>query len=544
MPSSVTSSAAAASCAILSSLLLDSAAAGPSLRTSSPAAFAPSMPLAAGHALRAAAPLRPAAVSKLSMSGGGGWTPGGGGGIDIIGGNAPKRGGKGARNSEGFQDSGLGFEIPVGAKVTSKELETKTPGDPEVILAELAFSNPMEMPKIIERNLPYLDDGFFTYIDNKIKSTPDKEESETLTLLKEAVVDLKTQIQAAISSAKKQAEAEQALLDAKEEGKDLDAGAVASDILGTFDESDLAVASYDTLMDEVRRDPATLESAVEASYDRFDMRFLERLNERIDAAEGEERESLSALNGAIQQQMSARIQKASAQLQDILKAGNPDQMMEQLAVVNAKGGLDDALILLIEANIEMAKKANAGPAVQVMTALRNKAIEYKDESMPKEMKLVRQLLRTDDKEARRQLLLDAFTPKDKMYTDEGVEMENQNVDGRRFVEALRNLIQNFGNIDPKFLSKVDEIAKESEIAARDIFGLEEKDVSTMQEEAFHDRTVSVWDLEQLEEAYVENGEKAPWQFPSRAGWDEEGNMVIGGDSFKKGQDGEGSNVIW
>jgi len=477
------------------------------------------------------------------MSGGGGWNPTpGNGGIDIIGGGAPKRGG-GPSNTEGFQDSGLGFEIPVGAKVnTGKEIDAKAPGDPELILAELAFSNPMEMPKIIERNMPYLDDAFFKYLDNKIETTPDKEEEETLSLLKEAVVDLQEQIQAAISSAKKQAQAEQAIEDAKKEGEDTTA--VASEILGTFDESDLAVASYDKLIDEVRADASDLEAAVEASYDRFDMRFLERLQERIDVAEGEERDSLSALNGAIQQQMSARIQKASAQLQDILKAGNPDQMMEQLAVTNAKGGLDDSLILLIEANIEMAKKANAEPAVQVMTALRNKAIEYKDESMPKEIRLVRQLLRTDDKEARRKLLLEAFTPKDKMYTDEGMEMENQNVNGRRFVDALRALIQNFGNIDPKFLSKVDQIAKESEIAARDIFGLEEKDVATLQEEAFHDRTVSVWDLEQLEEAYVENGDKAPWQYPSRAGWDEQGNMVIGGDSFQKNKDDGGSNVIW
>ena len=36
--------------------------------------------------------------------------------------------------------------------------------------------------------------------------------------------------------------------------------------------------------------------------------------------------------------MSSRVQRASSSLQTILKAGNPDQMKEQLAVLNAKVG--------------------------------------------------------------------------------------------------------------------------------------------------------------------------------------------------------------
>jgi hypothetical protein len=37
--------------------------------------------------------------------------------------------------------------------------------------------------------------------------------------------------------------------------------------------------------------------------------------------------------------MSSRVQRASSSLQTILKAGNPDQMKEQLAVLNAKASL-------------------------------------------------------------------------------------------------------------------------------------------------------------------------------------------------------------
>jgi len=98
--------------------------------------------------------------------------------------------------------------------------------------------------------------------------------------------------------------------------------------------------------------------------------------------------------------------------------------------------------------------ANAGPAIQVLSSLREAAIEYKDESMPAEIRLIRKLLRTDDKDARRQLFVEAFTPKDKMYNEDGMELPNQGVDGRRFVQALRGLIQDFGNVDKKFLDQV------------------------------------------------------------------------------------------
>jgi hypothetical protein len=33
--------------------------------------------------------------------------------------------------------------------------------------------------------------------------------------------------------------------------------------------------------------------------------------------------------------------------------------------------------------------------------------------------------------------------------------------------------------------------------------------------------------------------QAPWNKPGRGGWDEDGNMVIGGTAFKKGGDADG-----
>ena len=107
----------------------------------------------------------------------------------------------------------MGIDIPVGGSGGQGDAP-KAKGQPyEVLLAQLAFSNPMELPKIVESNLLTLDDSFFAckseyarssqssalirgraVMDSKITGTNDKEEKETLTLLKDAVVDLKKTI--------------------------------------------------------------------------------------------------------------------------------------------------------------------------------------------------------------------------------------------------------------------------------------------------------------------------------------------------------------
>ena len=43
----------------------------------------------------------------------------------------------------------------------------------------------------------------------------------------------------------------------------------------------MAVLSYDKFIDELTVDPSRIDTAVEAAFDRIDMRFLERLNERV-----------------------------------------------------------------------------------------------------------------------------------------------------------------------------------------------------------------------------------------------------------------------
>ena len=52
-----------------------------------------------------------------------------------------------------------------------------------------------------------------------------------------------------------------------------------------------------------------------------------------------------------------------------------------------------------------------------MQMLRDKAVDYKDQSMPEEIRLIRKLLRTDDEEARRKMLVEAFKPRWSVLSD-------------------------------------------------------------------------------------------------------------------------------
>ena len=78
-----------------------------------------------------------------------------------------------------------------------------------------------------------------------------------------------------------------------------------------------------------------------------------------------------------------------------------------------EGKIDEAFLLLLEANADQADAAGATGPAQLMRKLQKRAMEEKDkQSSTKEVKLLRQLLREDDPAKREELLEEAFTPKD------------------------------------------------------------------------------------------------------------------------------------
>ena len=112
----------------------------------------------------------------------------------------------------------------------------------------------------------------------------------------------------------------------------------------------------------------------------------------------------------------------------------------------------------------------------------------------------------------------AFTPRKAVMRADGSMSSGVDNDAKEFVKALRKLIQEFGNVEKSFVEKLGRIGEESEEVARKIYALGDKDVSEIQDEAFHKRSVSVWELERLELSESFQGRKAPWEFAQPAGF--------------------------
>lgn len=387
----------------------------------------------------------------------------------------------------------------------------------EILLAEMRFSDPSKLPVIVQNNLDQLDEEFYRFLQQKIDNSPDLEERETLRVLQSAITDVMKQLLDAVPPE----EAEAAMKDSQEPN------------INTSTSNEIAAASYDELIDEIKsaRDvsnPAALKTAVEASYQRIDLRLLERINERI-SFKGSDSEALIDLRNVISVVMNERIQAGTESVRTVLAAGDAIAMRKQIDTLARKGKLDDAFILLLQANLDQAKKANAQQAVEVLSLALNHAQSVKDVQLEPEVRLIRALLRTEDSEARTKMLMDSFKSRGSVTLVDGTVTSGIAVDGKKFVAALRKLIEEFGNVDEKFVLKLSSIGEESEAVARKLYDMEDKDVQDLQDEAFHKRTVSVWDLEKYEVEEEISGRTAGWEGRLGAipeGFGDDGKMQI------------------
>lgn len=387
----------------------------------------------------------------------------------------------------------------------------------EILLAEMRFSDPSKLPIIVQNNLDQLDEEFYRFLQKKIDNSPDLEERDTLRVLQGAITDVMKQL---LDSVPPEA-AEAAMKESQDSS------------ISTSTSNDIAAASYDELIDEITsaRDvsnPAALKTAVEASYQRIDLRLLERINERV-SSNGPDSEALADLRKVISVVMNERIQAATESVRTVLAAGDATAMRKQIDTLARKGKLDDAFILLLQANLDQAKKANAQQAIEVLSLALNHAQSVKDVQLEPEVRLIRALLRTDDSEARKKMLMDSFKSRGSVTLVDGTVTSGIAVDGKRFVSALRKLIEEFGNVDEKFVLKLSTIGEESEAVARQLYDMEDKDVQDLQDEAFHKRTVSVWDLEKYEVEEEISGRKAGWEGRLGAipeGFGDDGKMQI------------------
>lgn len=398
----------------------------------------------------------------------------------------------------------------------------------EILLAELRFSDPDKLPGLIENSLDLLDDDFYAFIETKIKESTDIEERDTLRSLRDAITDVMTQILDAAAKAEKESATD----------------SQASDSSATpSSSSDVAEATYDELIDTFLnartnaspdKDPegasAALKVSVEMNYHRIDMRMLERLTSRISAGD-DQIEGLTAIRDTISVAMNQRVGSATESLKEVLSSGDMAAMRLKIDAFARKGKIDDAFILLLQANIEQAKNAGVQQAVDALTAVLDHAASTKETLLDPEIRLIRRLLRTEDAEARANMLIESLQSRGSVTLMDGSSTSGVAVDGKKFVIALRGLIEDFGNVDEKFVLKLSKIGEESEAVARKLYDMEDKDIQDFQNEAFHKRTVSIWDLEQVETHEVMEGREAPWEgrlgpIPEKMGFGEDGKMQV------------------
>lgn len=81
-------------------------------------------------------------------------------------------------------------------------------------------------------------------------------------------------------------------------------------------------------------------------------------------------------------------------------------------------------------------------------------------------------------------------------------------------------------MEEAFQQNLKRIAAEAEEIAKDLYGYKEKDIKELQDEAFEKRTVSVWELEQMEMQSEMQGQDAPWENPRAAGFDDTGKRIV------------------
>lgn len=312
----------------------------------------------------------------------------------------------------------------------------------EMFLGQLVFSSNDPRIDIMDNYELCVDPKWISWLERKIGNTRDVEEKMALQDLSDMIIDVKKRVelsQAAEERAAKEAEEEEknriAAAEAEMDkgrsmsGTDVLKKAAAVDTAGvdamvkeqgaeqkkTFYETELTPEirmSYEEMCQKVLppyKPGDTPASIVFNFYEQFDAQFIKVLNERAQNGDTGSQEVLSAL--AEEQQK--RVNAATEALKEVLSKGEPMRMEGAIVKLAKEGRIDEPFLLLLEANADQAEAAGAAGPAALMRKLRKRAMNEKDkQSASKEIKLLRQLLREDDSNAREQLLTDAFTPKE------------------------------------------------------------------------------------------------------------------------------------
>jgi len=428
------------------------------------------------------------------------------------------------------------------------------PQDPyDVLLAELIFTTE-DVRVVIYKRLDDCNAGFVEFLESRIGAATDLDERQALRSLVEMVDAVKKAVErkkvedaarmkeeqqrqmeeeaklmAEMAEAKKRAQTVQQTeaqrQSQREElqrlqgmgGGDAAAGAAGpggAEAVVAMDSKQSYVQMLEALLGLDFGDAGYVREVVEANYERCTMEFLDLLGGRlIDAATPPDvLTRLVALKGHIEFILQERMSRAAERLQTIVKAGPVDAMLEKIYELNDRGEIDEPFILLLETNVQQAERAGAASAAEVFRKLVATAREAIDEKLTPSTRLVRRLLRVTDSGKRKEVLHDAFRPKATTLTAEGAKTEAMpDVPPPDFIEELRQLIKNFGNIETNdFGAMLRALVEEAEEVSTGIYG---KAMSHREQQDYmwQKGSVSVFDLEALEGKAQAKGDQMPWQ---------------------------------
>jgi len=133
----------------------------------------------------------------------------------------------------------------------------------------------------------------------------------------------------------------------------------------------------------------------------LDYNFFQLLTERIDQAEGEEKEQLSALRQQIleiteelDRVQEARAAQAASLLKTLLEADDLDQ-----AILQAMPVIDELFLGILKANQQAAEERNDEDLAKSLANIEERIRSIAQDSMPEGFRLAQQILETEDEEA-------------------------------------------------------------------------------------------------------------------------------------------------
>jgi len=259
---------------------------------------------------------------------------------------------------------------------------------------------------------------------------------------------------------------------------------------------------------------------VKASYEKIDYTFMQKLGAQVEAAEGEGKDSLVRVQELVNKEMSERMGRAAEALKKLLGAG-PSGMFRLVPDYMQRGLLEESLLLLLEANIRQASEAGAKPAAELMSRLMTQIRLEIDKAVEPEIRLLRELLRIESADARRELLRQKIAPKNVPAIliagarEAPPASKEPDVKVRKLAAALGKLKAQFGNVDEELQgglgARIDMIAKEAEAVAREFGAGSDLTPQEIQDLMWEKGSVSVWDLEKAEDEFAQSGQEAPWE---------------------------------